>query len=123
MSEASNRTRFAAVFFVIRPFFLTKDYAPRLFDEPALMVDEMTQLGLKHIMFQALRGWDPKIHTLPKGTILRAFYGLCFIIFPNLEMTKRSSHPDHQLTSPFCSHPWCWERLHFGDIFTSKVIS
>eukprot|EP00434_Breviolum_minutum_P001604 symbB.v1.2.001416.t1/scaffold74.1/size352168/9 len=31
----------------------TLDYAPRLFDEPALMVDEMTQLGLKHIMFQA----------------------------------------------------------------------
>ena len=42
-------------------FFSTKDYAPRLFDEPALMVDEMTQLGLKHIMFQALRDWDPKI--------------------------------------------------------------
>ena len=38
-------------------------------------------------------------------------------------MTKRSSHPDHQLTSQFFSHPWCWERLHFGDIFTSKVIS
>jgi len=31
----------------------TLDYAARLFDEPALMVDEMTQLGLKHIMFQA----------------------------------------------------------------------
>ncbi|CAK9002318.1 unnamed protein product [Durusdinium trenchii] len=29
------------------------DFSARLFDEPALMVDEMTQLGLKHIMFQA----------------------------------------------------------------------
>ena len=31
----------------------TEDFSARLFDEPALMVDEMTQLGLKHIMFQA----------------------------------------------------------------------
>ena len=86
------------------------------------MVDEMTQLGLKHIMFQALRGGIQKSYP-SKRYNLKGRKGLCFIIFPNLEMTKRSSHPDHQLTrSQFCSHPWCWERLHFGDIFTSKTI-
>ena len=30
-----------------------QDFASRLFDEPQIMVDEMTALGLKHIMFQA----------------------------------------------------------------------
>ena len=68
MSEASNPTTFASVFLVIRPFFFTKDYAARLFDEPALMVDEMTQLGLKHIMFQALRGGIQKSYP-SNGTI------------------------------------------------------
>ena len=36
-----------------------QDMAVRLFHEPAQMFDELTQLGLKHIMFQA-SFWSPR---------------------------------------------------------------
>ena len=122
MSEASKPTTFAAVFFVIRPFVLPRTMLPG-----SLMNQLWWWMRWHNWAWSTscFRHWGvgSKNHILPKGTIWRGRKGLCFIIFPNLEMTKRSSHPDHQLTrSQFCSHPWCWERLHFGDIFTSKTI-
>jgi len=123
MSEASKPTTFAAVFFVIRPFVLPRTMLPG-----SLMNQLWWWMRWHNWAWSTscFRHWGIGIRKIIpfKWYNFKGRKGLCFIIFPNLEMTKRSSHPDHQLTrSQFCSHPWCWERLHFGDIFTSKVIS